>query len=219
MGLQENIKSQMVTLEKYDEDVTTFDEIAEEAAKTEKNLRRINHYKKSERTGGEERKLDDSNHQQRGNSRRGGYKNHNKGSYNKSLNNREGNNRPRKDKSEVECYKCKQKGHYANECTQKDTKFTINNSGPSNYSRDNSRKDNDLSHIKCYNCNGMGHYADTCRKPKKDKRDGKVRKIMDELKEEAELSESEDEMEVDHGDKLKILQEPYEQQSRSGKEE
>jgi hypothetical protein len=242
-GLHDSIKEAMIQLDKYDEETTSFDDIAKGAQKTEKNLVRIKAYKKGgDKESGERQSYnnnvnrwsyDNNNNnnyrQGRGIQRRGGSRgNRNRGSYNNSYNNNRSsynnssNNPPKRDKSEVECYKCKGKGHYAHECTQKQTKVVINNNNIPSNNKDDSRKDRDMSHIKCYNCDGMGHMANTCRKPKKDKQKGTMRALLDEVNGGMELTESEDEEgEVDHDDEWEILQKIFEQQNGgdSGKED
>ena len=53
-------------------------------------------------------------------------------------------NLPKRDISQVICYKCKNKGHYANTCIGK----------------------KDISQVQCFKCKDKGHYAKECPKNK-----------------------------------------------------
>jgi hypothetical protein len=57
----------------------------------------------------------------------------------------------KKDNSKVLCFNCKELGHYASKCPERDNKAN----------RQGSIKKN-LNHITCYTCKQQGHYADQC---------------------------------------------------------
>jgi hypothetical protein len=57
----------------------------------------------------------------------------------------------KKDISKVLCFRCKELGHYADKCPERDNKAN----------RQSSVKKN-LNHITCYKCKQKGHYADKC---------------------------------------------------------
>jgi hypothetical protein len=57
----------------------------------------------------------------------------------------------KKYKSKVLCFNCKELGHYANKCPEKDNKAN----------KQGSMKKN-LNHITCYTCKQQGHYSYQC---------------------------------------------------------
>jgi hypothetical protein len=57
----------------------------------------------------------------------------------------------KKDNSKVLCFNCKELGHYASKCPEKNNKANIQGS-----------MKKDLNHIICYTCKQQGHYADQC---------------------------------------------------------
>jgi hypothetical protein len=57
----------------------------------------------------------------------------------------------RKDNSKVLCFNCKELGHYANKCPEKDNKANKQGSVKKN-----------LNHITCYTCKQQGHYSYQC---------------------------------------------------------
>jgi hypothetical protein len=57
----------------------------------------------------------------------------------------------KKDNSKVLCFNCKDLGHYADKCPERDNKAN----------RQGSVKKN-LNHITCYTCKQQGHYSDQC---------------------------------------------------------
>jgi hypothetical protein len=57
----------------------------------------------------------------------------------------------KKDNYKVLCFSCKEIGHYANKCPERNNKAN----------RQGSVK-KDLSLITCYKCKQKGHYADKC---------------------------------------------------------
>ena len=67
------------------------------------------------------------------------------------------NNSKEKDISQVLCYNCKEKGHYAKECPEKNNRKD-NEKG--NGSKEKLRKD--LSLVTCFNCKKEGHYMNGC---------------------------------------------------------
>jgi hypothetical protein len=58
----------------------------------------------------------------------------------------------KKDNSQVICFKCKELGHYAEKCTERNDK--ANGQG--------SMKKKNLRQITCYECKQKGHYTDRC---------------------------------------------------------
>jgi hypothetical protein len=58
----------------------------------------------------------------------------------------------KKDNNKVLCFNCKEVGHYADKCPERDNK--VNKQG--------SVKKN-LNHITCYTCKQHGHYSDQCK--------------------------------------------------------
>jgi hypothetical protein len=58
----------------------------------------------------------------------------------------------KKDNSMVLCFNCKELGHYADKCLERDNKVN----------RQGSVKKN-LNHITCYTCKQQGHYSDQCK--------------------------------------------------------
>jgi hypothetical protein len=57
----------------------------------------------------------------------------------------------KKDNSKVMCFNCKELGHYANKCPEKDKKANSLGSVKKN-----------LNHITCYSCKQQGHYLYQC---------------------------------------------------------
>jgi hypothetical protein len=57
----------------------------------------------------------------------------------------------KKDNSKVLCFNCKELGHYADKCPERDNKAN----------RQGSVKKN-LNHITCFKCKQMGHYSNQC---------------------------------------------------------
>jgi hypothetical protein len=57
----------------------------------------------------------------------------------------------KKDNSKVMCFNCKELGHYASKCPEKDNKAN----GPGSVKKN-------LNHITCYTCKQQGHYSYQC---------------------------------------------------------
>jgi hypothetical protein len=57
----------------------------------------------------------------------------------------------KKDNSKLMCFNCKELGHYANKCPEKDNKANSPGSVKKN-----------LNHITCYTCKQQGHYSYQC---------------------------------------------------------
>jgi hypothetical protein len=57
----------------------------------------------------------------------------------------------KQDLSKITCFHCREQGHYADQCPEKDHKAKPN---------DNAKKD--LSMITCFKCKQKGHYSTTC---------------------------------------------------------
>jgi hypothetical protein len=57
----------------------------------------------------------------------------------------------KKENSKVLCFKCKELGHYADKCPQRDNKANIQGCVKKN-----------LNHITCFKCKQMGHYSNQC---------------------------------------------------------
>jgi hypothetical protein len=57
----------------------------------------------------------------------------------------------KKDNSKVLCFNCKELGHYADKCPERDNKANRQGSGKKN-----------LNHITCFKCKQMGHYSNQC---------------------------------------------------------
>jgi hypothetical protein len=57
----------------------------------------------------------------------------------------------KKDNSKVLCYKCKELGHYADQCPERDNKANMQG-----------RVKKNLNHISCYTCKQLGHYSEQC---------------------------------------------------------
>ena len=53
---------------------------------------------------------------------------------------------PRRDLSHITCYRCKESGHYLNNCPKRKPRY--------------------LSEVICFSCNGAGHFAKECPKEK-----------------------------------------------------
>jgi hypothetical protein len=56
-----------------------------------------------------------------------------------------------KDNSKMLCWNCRELGHYANKCPEKDNKANKQGSVKKN-----------LNHITCYTCKQQGHYLYQC---------------------------------------------------------
>ena len=54
-----------------------------------------------------------------------------------------------KDISHIQCFRCRNMGHYANMCPELKETLMM-------------KKIKDLSQIECYRCRNMGHYRDMC---------------------------------------------------------
>jgi hypothetical protein len=57
----------------------------------------------------------------------------------------------KKDNSKVLCFNCKELGHYANKCPERDNKANKHGNVKKN-----------LNHITCYTCKQQGHYSYRC---------------------------------------------------------
>jgi hypothetical protein len=57
----------------------------------------------------------------------------------------------KKDISKLMCFNCKELGHYANKCPERDNKVN----GQDSVKRD-------IRLVTCYKCKQKGHYADKC---------------------------------------------------------
>ena len=64
----------------------------------------------------------------------------------------------KRDISQVLCFKCNNKGHYANKCLENMT-------------------EDDLSLVQCFKCKEMGHYSPSCPKEKKEQNHSRKRDI------------------------------------------
>src|SRR4051812_30034342 len=77
----------------------------------------------------------------------------------------------KKDISQVQCFKCKEMGHYANECPEK--KKNQGNKQETVIPK----KKKDLSLVTCFKCKELGHYANHCP----ERMENKLNKSMKEL--------------------------------------
>src|SRR4051812_2540978 len=69
----------------------------------------------------------------------------------------------KKDISQLQCYNCKEKGHYANECPEK--KKNQRNKQEAMIPKEKK----DISQVMCFQCKELGHYASNCPEKMKNK--------------------------------------------------
>ena len=76
------------------------------------------------------------------------------------------NHLPKKDVSQVMCFDCKNKGHYASKCIEKKKNISqvqCFSCGVKGHHVNDCPQKLDLSRAQCHKCKNMGHNADMCQ--------------------------------------------------------
>jgi hypothetical protein len=71
------------------------------------------------------------------------------------------NQSQKKDLSQVECFVCHEKGHYAKDCGGKENDSNFNGNGRIN-NNGNTNAYKDRRQIQCFNCRNYGHFSNKC---------------------------------------------------------